>query len=157
MKDLRDYEAPGETVMIDAEYGFTVRGIDLEDLLRLAGSRSAELAKLYEKSKDRIEKDGLRPEVIGMILQGAMLEFPELTAEIIAHASDRRDQTAKIRKLPANVQIEAINKIVGLTFTTEGSLKKFLETVAEMFERLTMEMGSLTQHSANGYGAFASR
>lgn len=156
---LRDYELPTETVQIDAKNSFTVRGISFEDITRLVNKHGPVLVLVYGKFTEMKGKHDLRPETLGMLVQSVIGQFPEAVADMIAVAAEEPDQTAKISRLPVGIQFDAIEKIIRLTFSGEGDLKKLVEIVTRMAEGVKGSMESLNAPTASGsgIGAFASK
>jgi len=154
---LRDYELPSMKVIIDANNSFDVRGIAFEDITRLVNKHGPVCVMIYTKFQDAKGKHGLRPETVGQLLSMAMGQFPEAVAELIALAADEPDMTAKVQKLPIGVQLDAIEKIIALTFSGEADVKKLVETVTRMAEGVTASLHNLQTASASGSGGFVSK
>ncbi len=156
---LRDYELPSEIVPIDEKNSFVVRGISFEDVTKLVNRYGPFLALIYTKIIEMKAKDDLRPETLGMLVQQAFAEFPDAVADLIAMAAEEPDQVQKIKRLPTGIQLDAIDKIMRLTFAGEGDIKKLVETVTRMVVGLKGGVDRLTAPtlSDSGIGAFASR
>ncbi|HRJ64404.1 hypothetical protein [uncultured Brevundimonas sp.] len=154
---LRDYELPTMTVNIDAANSFDVRGIAFEDITRLVNKHGPVCVMIYTKFQQTKGEIGLRPESVGQLLSMAMGQFPEAVAELIAMAAGEPDMAAKVQRLPIGVQLDAIEKIIALTFSGEADVKKLVETVTRMAEGVTTSLQSLQTASANGSGGFVSR
>lgn len=155
---LRDYELPTETVPINDKVSFTVRGISFEDITKLVNKHGPVLVLAYGKFTEMKGKHDLRPETLGLLVQSIITEFPDAVADMIAISAEEPGEAAKIRKLPIGVQFDAIEKIIRLTFTGEGDLKKLVEIVTRMAVGVKANVESLTATtSVSGGGAFASR
>ena len=154
---LRDYELPTLTVTINAKTSFDVRGIAFEDITRLVNKHGPVCVLIYSKFTEAKTKHGLRPETVGQLLTLAMGQFPEAVAELIALAADEPDMTAKVQRLPIGVQLDAIEKVISLTFSGEADVKKLVETVTRMAEGVTASLQSLQTASVNGSGGFVSK
>lgn len=156
---LRDYEIPTLSVPINEKVSFDVRGISFEDISRLVQRHGPVCVMVYQQFVESKVKFGLRPEVLGQLLTMAMEKFPDAVSEMIALAADDMEQIAKVRKLPVGVQIDAIYKIIGLTFTSEADVKKLVEIVTRMAVSVTANMNSLTGQtpSDSGNGSFVSQ
>lgn len=156
---LRDYEIPALSVPITEKVSFDVRGISFEDISRLVQRHGPVCVMVYQQFVESKVKFGLRPEVLGQLLTMAMEKFPDAVSEMIALAADDVEQIAKVRKLPVGVQIDAIYKIIGLTFTSEADVKKLVEIVTRMAVSVTANMKSLTDQtpSDSGNGSFVSQ
>jgi hypothetical protein len=154
---LRDYELPTLKVTIDANTSFDVRGISFEDITRLVNKHGPVCVLIYTKFTEAKTKHGLRPETVGQLLTLAMQQFPEAVAELIALSADEPDMTAKVQRLPIGVQLDAIEKVIGLTFSGEADVKKLVETVTRMAEGVTASLQNLQTASANGSGGFVNK
>jgi hypothetical protein len=89
-----------------------------------------------------------------------MNRFPEAVTDIIAIGADEDFTEIReiVRRLPVGVQLDALSKIIGLTFTGDAEVKKLVEIVTRMAEQVQLNMEKLTGKSAasdNGNGSFA--
>lgn len=158
---LRDYAVPTELVDIDGKTSFAVRGISFEDLTKIVLRHGPLCVMIYQEFVDSKAKFGLRPEVLGQFISTSMSKFPEAVTDVIAIAADEDFPELReiVRRLPIGVQIDAIYKIVGLTFTGEADVKKLVEIVTGMAQSVTASLQSLTgpMASVSGSGSFVSQ
>jgi hypothetical protein len=105
---------------------FTVRGLSFVDITALVGLHQAELSALFDQIK--VGEGKLDIEDPSAMLSGLMAQAPEAAAQIIALAADEPDVAIAVT-LPFPVQLDALEKIVGMTFAAEGGAKKVLETI----------------------------
>lgn len=120
---------------------FTVRGVSLQDAAILVELYQEPIMKLVGKIQEQGDAVNLEE-----LARSAILDAPALAASLIAMAADEMDEEglAQAARLPIPVQLDAIFKIGELTFRTEGSLKKMVETVRASLVAATAAMGSLT-------------
>lgn len=158
---LRDYAVPTETVKIDNKTSFTVLGISFEDLSKIIVKHGPVCVMLYAQFIESKEANGLRPETLGQFISMGMTKFPEAVTDMIWIASgDEAPEVREIvRRLPVGVQIDAIQKIIGLTFTGEADVKKLVELITQMSESVTGVLNELNAPivSNNGSGSFAAQ
>lgn len=161
---LRDYEEPFEEVEIGKNRDGTpnvqrVRGLGFEDVCRLARSHAPLMAIMYKRFMDE-KAIGFTAEGLSTLITAGMGEFPDAVAFIIGLASDDTDPETleTVRKLRLSVQVEFIQKIIGLTFMSESEIKKLIEIVTEMMAKTTgvLSMLNLPDEtlSGSGNGAF---
>jgi hypothetical protein len=166
---LRDYQVPREEVVVNETTTFSVEGISFNILTSLVNTHGPAMTVLFGQFAEK-KSGGIKPEDIGLLVKLGMDRFPALVGDIIAHASGEltgdRKEDAKLRdgisRLPVGPQLDAIEKIIRLTFTTESDVKKLVETVTRMAQSVQTTVGTLTaptlsKHSSNGSGAFAVR
>lgn len=156
---LKDYAIRTHTISIDKKTDFTVRGISFEDVTRLVNKHGPVAAMAYAKFTAAKTEHDLRPEVVGLLLNEVLTQFPEALAEMIAIAADEPDSAGTVARLPVGVQLDAVEKIIDLTFTGESDIKKLVEIVTRMALRVQGGVESLTNSipSGSGNGAFAVR
>lgn len=141
------------TIAIETPGGmFAVRGLSLSDISSLAVRNRETLKALFEKatqSDGAVELDNM--EAIAVSLAQTA---PGIVAEVIALATDEFDDEAieAAKGLPFPAQVEALEAIGKLTFTTEGGLKKVVATIINVTKGTTTAIGSL-QTSTSGFGA----
>lgn len=90
---------------------------DLDDLLHIYGSNADDRVAISETAKFAIN---------------LVRETPALVAKLIALACDEPDSEHLARKLPIPVQVEAIKKVVDLTFREAGGVKNFMESLTNL-------------------------
>lgn len=122
-----------------------VRGLSLEDVVPLVRQHGTALSTLFiEIAGDRDNALDNMQTLAGALAQAA----PLAAAEIIALGAgepgelDRAD-VATARRVPLPDQIAILERIGTLTFATEGSLKKALETVIRVARGMRAELQAL--------------
>lgn len=146
---LKDLFVP--TVTIKTSGGeFAVRGLSLNDILRLVEKHRASMNTLFQKFVQSGEDLGLE----NSAQMGAVLveSAPDVAAEIIALAADEPDQLETVKSLSFPVQLDTLEQIGRLTFEAAGGPKKVVETVIRVIQGATNLLGDL-QTSKPGSGA----
>ena len=159
---LRDYAVPMEKVDIDGKTSFDVRGISFEDMTKIVLRHGPMCVMMYQEFIQTKDKFGLRPEVLGQFISTSMVRFPEAVTDIIAIGADEDFPELReiVRKLPVVVQVDALSKIIGLTFTGEADVKKLVEIVTRMATQVRLNVERLTGQptvSDSGNGSFVSQ
>jgi len=137
---LKDLKLPTETVEVPgagedgAAAYFSVRGLSFSDLRILVVKYSGELASIFDLLANGRQGE-VDVESASALVADFIQKFPAVAAEIIAVASGEPDSFETALALPFPIQTEAIQKIVKLTFATESSVKKFVETVSSLFSK----------------------
>lgn len=148
---LRDIKLPTDTVRL-ADASFTVRGMSLSDLNLLLAAHEGDLDRVFtliaDMADDPENGEASVPELIRLVIRTA----PTLCGVLIATAADEPDLTEVAMSLPVMTQYEALQKIAALTFTEEGSLKKFLEVAVGQMASLRILIAKLAG-SVDGSGA----
>jgi hypothetical protein len=137
---LRDLVIPTALVTLSSDSGFTVRGLSPNDALGLYYRHAGELSALYDKFAGQVR--GGAEILSGDILQagvGIVSGTPRVMAEIIVLACDISPSdadwdlwVANVLRFPAGVQMDALQKIATLTFSSDMPPGKFLGLVLEM-------------------------
>lgn len=129
---LKDLRLPTEPVEVPGGGAFAVRGLSLTDMRTLVTKYSSELAQLF----NLFVNDGTTNEAkIGNAAATAaqfINESPAIAADVIAVASGEADVYEIVLTLPFPVQVDALTKIGKLTFASEDSAKKFLQTARSL-------------------------
>lgn len=109
---------------------FTVRGLTLPDVVEIFSSNTSQLSALFDEIK--IGKDGqVVLSNMGVFALHIAQAAPDVASDIISRAADEDDRSIA-RGFVLPVTIDALEKIGRLTFATEGSAKKFMETIILM-------------------------
>lgn len=127
---LRDIQVPRRTVSVPGGE-FSVRGLSLLDVNFLLDRHGEALATLFE---DLIGKPQAPGSPMRTVLERSMQGFPRLAAEIVAIAADEADAIDIVADLPFVSQLEALEAVAELTFTTDDSLKKVGEIVMKFIQ-----------------------
>lgn len=143
---LRDLVIPTETVKVSGSGEFAVRGLSPQDALRLYYRHAGELSALFDQfaGKVKSKKPVAESEVLEAgvaLVKGA----PLIMAEIIALASDGDPDDVEgfseivslALKLSASVQMDALQKIGNLTFSSDMPPGKFFGLVLAMAQSAT--------------------
>lgn len=137
-----------------------LRGLGFEDICRLARDHAPLLAVIYKRFMDE-KAVGFTAEGLGALISAGMAEFPQAAAFIIGLAADDTSPETldNIRRTRLTVQMECMQKIIGLTFISESEIKKLVEIVTEMMAATSSAMAVLTlpEPSGSGNGAFVSK
>lgn len=142
---LRDLVLPTETIKVPGGGDFTVRGLSMIDVSAILKLHGAALETIY---LERIVLGSEDPENFNMAALGraVMQAAPLAMAQAIAQASGEPDQAKKVASLPLPFQVEAMERILALTFVSEEAAKNFLGTVirgSDMVHRLLPELPDL--------------
>lgn len=130
--NLEDFKIPYKEIGLPGGDKLSVRGLCVEDVLALILNHKQSLSELFDKySRDPNVPDFSE----GEFTSGLVNEFPALAAEVIAHACDAPKAADKARKLPLPVQVQAIQAVLLLTFSTVDEAKKFIELVTETLRK----------------------
>lgn len=145
------YNPPQQTITF-AGGEFTIRGLALVDVTQLIATHKDTISGVFDQFAGRRADQIQGSEMLGAAL-GLVEHSPALAAHVIALSSDSPESFDEIKKLPVDVQVEAIEKIAAMTFAMEGGSKKFWETVI----RLSKATNKALQASTNGSGVSAVR
>lgn len=133
---LREYTPKTETINFPGG-SFNVRAISLSDLSVLVDVHEFAISLIAEKIQNRREMLGsedeamVREAVVDLATE-LIRETPILVGNLIAICADERDAMEQASKLSITVQIEAVTKIAGLTFTDLASIKKLAADVMQL-------------------------
>lgn len=132
---LQDFNVVREVVPFQGG-SLDVRGLSLNDITFLVRDYLDELNtlfSLYEKEETRETATAQAVTFAIRIVQ----ETPRLVAQLIVLAGDA-DQSliSKAETLPLPVQIEALRRIIELTFEEAGGAKKFIDSLVGMIASL---------------------
>lgn len=132
---LRDLKLP-EAVIEFSGGEFAVRGLGLADITLIVRRHSDVLEQIFQKVAEQKK---------GEVSDDAMAEFalnlvesaPDVVADIIACGSGDPTASDVAGRLPASVQLDALEKIGGFTFAVAGGPKKVAETVVRIAQSAT--------------------
>jgi len=137
---LKDIKLP-EAVIEFPGGDFAVRGLGFDDVSFLVQKHGQKLEPIF---KDFTQTSGdLTVESIAAFALPLLKAVPEIVAEMIACASGDKDDVGIARSLPFPTQLEALQRIVELTFSVSGGPKKLVETVISMAQGTTGLLESL--------------
>lgn len=148
---LRHIQIPTRTVPVGDE-NIQLRGASFSDLMMLMDAYSGQMTAVFARVLQLAEDERLAG-VQAAITQMSK-DFPELVGALIALASDDyAPETVEVAtKLPFTTQVQCIEAIFDLSFTTEGDIKKFMESVVRMIQAASATLVEL-QSSPIGIGA----
>src|SRR5690606_36122431 len=112
----------------------TVRGIALDDIMKLFRVHGPDIIKLYDNLTS--DKAKLEAGDSAQIVLQALEQFPDLVADLIVLATDAKNTVAAhavAKRLPVTVQLNAIEAIIRLTLEDHGGVGELIETVLRMF------------------------
>lgn len=128
--------------------GFSVRGASIDDVLGLFYRHRGEMTALFEQYAGR----GTEVTADDVALAGRAIfeRAPALAAEIIVVAADGdmgeiEAEVAHVRRFPAAVQIDALEKIASLTFTSEMPPGKLLAVALQAVSSAAAAVPTLPQ------------
>lgn len=137
---LATYVAPREKVKLGKDNDFTVRGLSTADVSKLLQNHRQDLEVLFsvfEKSKE------LSTESIESVALYLMQDMPTLTAELIVIASDEPEAgIEQVMMLPLPSQLDALGKIMKLTFEEAGGLKNFVAMLMTLLRGFGINVAS---------------
>lgn len=127
LKHLKLPEARVE--LADGEH-FAVRGLSLNDIAVLVVEHGPKLGELY----DQFVALGGEPTTDALVAFAAPVlhTAPEIAAQLIAAAAGDAEDVDVAARLPFPVQLDALEKLVKLTFDAGGGAKKVMETVVRL-------------------------
>lgn len=132
---LRNIVISRERIDLGDGQSFEVRGISLFDIMSVVNDYGPQMALMFGKVMAMKASGGrFDNAAVKKAIADVSGEFPDVLAAALALASD--DYTAEAiavaKQLPMMKQIEAVEKVFGLTFRSEGDLKKLVESLVEM-------------------------
>lgn len=153
MGNLKSIVIQREPVMLQDGQSFDVRAVSTNDLMSLVGEHGAGLTMVFAKLQAEKGEGGFDGDTIRETIFKVAREFPDIAAALIALASDAYDKEGRqlAKELPFPTQVEALETIFGLTFRSEGAVKKLMETLTGAMTALA---GALAETSSlpNGIG-----
>jgi hypothetical protein len=132
-----------ERVEVAEGRGFDVSGLSLDAILLIVQRHKKDVGELFDTLVRQVGQDeGIsldKAEWLGSALLGAA---PAIAAEIVTLAAGYESPEAVevFRKVPAPIQLDALDKIARLTFTSEMPPKKVFETVVRALTGVSMTL-----------------
>jgi hypothetical protein len=137
---LATYVAPREKVALGKNDSFTVRGLSTADVSKLLQNHRQDLEALFsvfEKSKE------LSTQSVEVVTMYVLEDMPSLAAELILIASDEPDASLdQVVLLPMPSQLDALGKIMKLTFEEAGGLKNFVAMILTLLRGFGINVAS---------------
>jgi len=110
-----------EVVIVVNDHEFSVRGLTVCGLAKIASTFKSELVGLFEGTSD---------------LDQMLIGSPLFVATVISHASGEPDQVDKAKELPAGVQLMALKEIWDLTVGEPEELGKLVRMVKSAMDKM---------------------
>lgn len=126
---LKDLQLPQEEVAYTGG-SLSVRGLNIVDVSFLIRNYGDSMTQAFDQitgSDKEIGVDNVMELALPLIES-----FPSLVAQVIACAADEPEQSLMASRLPFPAQLDAVEKILALTFDASGGPKKFMETVLRL-------------------------
>lgn len=127
-------------VTVSEKGGFEVRGLSPYDITALVMRHRGELSAMFDQFAAKVKSgEAVDPAVL---IAGVLETAPDIIAEVVALGSGsdpadvenwQKDVTIA-RTLPLGVQTDAVQKIGGLTFTSDMPPGKFLSVVVSAMQ-----------------------
>jgi hypothetical protein len=160
---LRDLTIPTATVQV-ADESFIVRGLSPNDALGLYSRHAGQLSALFDEFSGKVKAEQpVEANDFGAALLGGA---PRLLAEVIAIANggdpgrpeEWEADVAQALRFPAGVQMDALQKVADLTFSSDMPPPKFFGLVLALAQSATAQLQSAgLKISATGSGDSESR
>lgn len=115
----------------------TVRGLNLEDVSTLMRNHIGDLQAIYQfyAPSGKLLPVGVD---IDNMLFGLLTNAPETAVKMIVLAADEPDATAKVKRMPAPLQLKILIEIVKLTFEDAGGPLEFGAMLRRMMPQVTL-------------------
>jgi len=107
-----------------------VRGLSFSDISVLVEGYAPELKRLFDEISGDVEN--LDNADVLKFAKVLFAQVPDMAAVIIALAADEPDAAEQVKSLPFPLQVEMVEAIALLTFSTQGGPKKVVETVLRL-------------------------
>lgn len=131
---LRDLVLPSAEIEVAGEK-LSFRGLNLNDFTGLFYRRKALSNEVFKSLMESFGRELTQPEQATLLVRMS----PEIMGEVIALASGENPNSPEYisaveiaMRLPAGVQVEALQKIAGITFTQDMPPGKILALAMEM-------------------------
>jgi hypothetical protein len=136
LKHLKPAVATIET----SDGDIVVRGLSFADISLIVSQHRESLSALF----DRVKSGGgsIDLENSTALLSSMVTAAPDAAAQIIALAADEEDVSLAM-DLVFPVQLEVLEAVAKLTFSSEGGLKKVVETIVRVAQGATSAMQAL--------------
>lgn len=125
---LKNLVIASETVTVPGNDDLVVRGLGLDSVIFLVRNNGSGLEEIFSKIQSgNIEASSIEGLAVTLADRAGPLAF-----QIIACGVGEPEEWQQAAYLPLPVQVEALEKIIRLTFAGDGGVEKFLETVTRM-------------------------
>lgn len=146
MGQLTDLGFPTDTVTLP-NGSLTVRGLSLDDVLRIARSHGEAFIVLFDRLMGSEDLD-LDLDNTAAIAELLAESAPAIAADLIAYAADEPEAAHIVRKFPFPAQVEALEKVGAITFAMEGGPKKLVGTVIRVLKGVRENLTDLRQQAS---------
>ena len=130
--------------------GVTVRGVSLNDVAVLTEAYGRTLIKMFKLATDQDPTDG---SAFGNVVGAAAREAPQLVANLIQmmivdddlERETVDEEVAKINMMTVGMQTELIEGIFANTFETDADIKKMVEAITRMLNKISTAVEQVPQ------------
>lgn len=129
---LKNYIERTETVEIPNNEPLVVRGFSLPDIMLVAQRHRSAVEELFQKIAD----GELRADSVEEVIADVILQFAPVVGQVIASAAGEPEEWEVAMTLPLSVQVDALEKIVRLTFESSGGPEKFMGIIKRFLEEM---------------------
>lgn len=147
-----------ETIKVDNEQSFDVRGLSASDILYLVEAHGPALALAYGKMMSGRAKEGnFTNDMVRDAILSVAKDAPELLAALIAAAADDYNKEGMVTAsmLPFDVQLSALVAVFTLSMSSEAQLKKLLESLTDGLAKVSGALTNVTIPSLASIGESA--
>lgn len=138
---LKHIKLPEAIVEFPNGGDFAVRGLSLDDISYLVQRHGQQMESLFSDFANTTGE--ITVEAVAAFALPLLKAAPEIAAGLIACGAGDKDDVGIAATLPFPVQLDALQKLAGLTFDVSGGPKKLLETVVSMAQGTTGLLASL--------------
>lgn len=124
----------------DGDNEVVVRGLSLNDIVQLMVVNRDAVEAMFGEFAGR-DPEQIKDTEITEVAMNLIETAPAMVAHIIALAADATDEFDNIMKLPVGMQMDALEKVGGLTFTSGGGAKKMLALAWKMLPNAMSQKG----------------
>lgn len=125
---LKNLVIASETVEVPGNEPLVVRGLGLDSVIFLVRNNQSGLEEVFSHVQNgTIQASSIEGLAVTLADRAGPLAF-----QIIACGAGEPSEWKQVAYLPLPVQVEALEKIIRLTFAGDGGVEKFLETVTRM-------------------------
>jgi hypothetical protein len=125
---LKNLVIASEIIKVPGNDDLVVRGLGLDSIVYLLRHNQSALEEVFAAAQN----GSLNASSVEGLAATLADRAGPLAYMLIACGCGEPEEWRNAGGLPLSVQIEAIEKIVNLTFASEGGVEKFLETVTRM-------------------------
>lgn len=132
---LKDFKIAREVVTFLGG-SLELRGLSLNDVSTLMRGYVGEINNLFKLYEDDATRDLAMTQSVKFATT-IVTEAPHLVAQMIVLCNDDDQDCLPIaQRLPIHVQVEAVRKIIEITFEEAGGAKKFLDSLVGMVKTM---------------------